>query len=580
MNPDFLPIIIGSAAIAIVQMQAPARANIDTVQNIANQVTVQIENSGNPGSGVIIGKNGDTYYVLTARHVLSNKPGEDPYVIKTQQNKKGYKVEVERAIYLPNNIDLGLIEFTSNKNYPVATISEFNYHLYENRDREYSHSGSVESNKQYVFVAGWPIDRAESQQCSKNPPPESCQLPIFNPGFLFDNSASAISNPDVSNSESPGNFGGYELIYTNLTHPGMSGGPILDSQGRLVGIHGRGDGIKLGENNQIIQKYLDEVGSLIKIKIGLSLGIPIQSFLTWASNQTVGNYLTVENSAPSPITQPTIESWQPPLAVEDQSQPFYWLERGNQLWRIGRVAEARGNFNKAIELDSNLYLAWFAKGFASGFDEKYDVALEACDRAIAIYQQVESQPYYEAYRCKAGALQNLGRYQEALDTLNTAIQINGGNPSDFTIQGELKFILRQYEEAQASFSQAIQLRQELNLSPSALLHNNRGLVALVLEQYEPALEDIETALLIDADYAPAWSNKGLCLQRLGRYEESLVAYDKAVEIAPEDYNTWTNRGFTLYKMDRISEAQESFEQALQINPDYQPARDNLELLTE
>ena len=578
MNQHLLPAILGTVVIAMVQTQATAAATIDTVQNIANQVTVQIENSANHGSGVIVGKNGETYYVLTARHVLSNKPGEEPYIIKTQQHTNGYKVAVESAIYLPKNIDLGLIEFTSKRDYPVATISDFNYRLYQNRDREHSNHSNLNQDQEYVFVAGWPIDREESPQCLKNR--EFCQVPVFNPGFLFDNSASAVSNPEVSNPESPGNYGGYELIYTNLTHPGMSGGPILDSQGRLVGIHGRGDGVKLGNDNQIIQKYLDEVGSPIKIKIGLSLGIPIQSFLVWASSQPVDNYLNVENSAPSKIAQPTIASWQPPIAVEDQTQPFHWLEKGNQLWRIGRVAEARGNFNQAIELDQDLYLAWFAKGFASGFDDKYDLALESCDRAITIYQQVESQPYYEAYRCKAGALQQLGRYQEALDTLNAAIKTNSRNPTDFMLQGELRFMLGRYDDAQASFAQAIQLRQDLNLPPSALLHNNRGLVELVLEQYEPALEDIETAIMLDGDYAPAWSNKGLVLQRLGRYEESLAAYERAVKIDPEDYNTWTNRGVTLYKMERIPEAQESFTKALEIHPDYQPARDNLDLLIE
>ena len=577
MNRNFIPAIIGTAAIAIVQYQTPASANIDTVQDIANKVTVKIENSGNNGSGVIIGRDGDTYYVLTARHVLSNKPGEDPYTVKTQQNKKGYEVASDLAQFLPNNVDLGLIAFESNKDYLVATISDYNYRLYQNRDREYSNSNSSQ-NKEYIFVSGWPIDRDESQPCIRNP--QSCQTPVFNPGFLFDNSATAISSPDVSNPETPGDYGGYELIYTNLTHPGMSGGPILDSQGRLIGIHGRGDGVKLDDNNRIIQKYLDEVGSPIKIKIGLSLGIPIQSFLTWAGGQTVGNIINVEDSAPENIAQPAIESWQPPLGVEDPDRAFHWLEKGNQLWRIGRVAEARGNFNKAIELSDDLYLAWFAKGFASGFDGKYDLALEACDKAIAVYQQLESQPYYDAYRCKAGALQELGRFQEALDTLNTAIQINGKNPADFMIQGELKFILRRYEEAQASLDKAIQLRQSLNLPPSALLHNNKGLISLVLERYEPALENIETAIVIDGDYAPAWSNKGLVLQRLGQYDDSLTAYDRAVEIAPEDYNTWTNRGFTLYKMERIEDAKASFNKALEINPDYKPARDNIDLLSQ
>ena len=34
---------------------------------------------------------------------------------------------------------------------------------------------------------------------------------------------------------------GYQLLYTNPTLPGMSGGSVLNTQGKLVGIHGRSE---------------------------------------------------------------------------------------------------------------------------------------------------------------------------------------------------------------------------------------------------------------------------------------------------------------------------------------------------
>jgi serine protease Do len=35
--------------------------------------------------------------------------------------------------------------------------------------------------------------------------------------------------------------GGYALIYSNDTVAGMSGGPVLDAAGRLIGIHGQAE---------------------------------------------------------------------------------------------------------------------------------------------------------------------------------------------------------------------------------------------------------------------------------------------------------------------------------------------------
>ena len=556
---NFLPTILGGAAIVIVQSQIILVQSIENVQTIAEQVTVKIEpNLGDTGSGVIIGRNSQIYYVLTARHVLdAAQPGEEAYV--NTYDGKSHQIDTTKIEKLPNYIDLLLLQFESDRDYPTATISEFNYRLYRKNDYE-NNLFSDASSKQYIFVSGWPLE---------------VEKRIFAPGILFDNSATAISSPIHSSDED--NFGGYELMYTNLTHPGMSGGPVLDTQGRLIGIHGRADGRKIGEQDEIIQEYLDEVGSPVSIKVGLSWGIPIQTFLSWASSRTVYGYLNIENSAPPTINQAVIDNWQPPIAVKNPNHPYHWLEKGNQLWRVGRVAESRGAYNKAIELREDLYIAWFAKGFALGFDEKYDLALDACDKAIEL--QVNPSRYkYDAYRCKSGALKALQRFESALDSLNQALKINPNNPSDWMAQGELRYALVQYRGALESFNKAVELRKNQNLPPSALLHNNRGLVQLELGKHVLALEDIETAIRIDSNYTPAWRNKGLVLRIVGQNEESLNAYDQATELDPNDYTVWTNRGFVLYKLERYEEAKESLEKALEINPDYQPAMNSLEEL--
>ncbi|HET9921230.1 MAG TPA: tetratricopeptide repeat protein, partial [Ktedonobacteraceae bacterium] len=53
--------------------------------------------------------------------------------------------------------------------------------------------------------------------------------------------------------------------------------------------------------------------------------------------------------------------------------------------------------------------------------------------------------------------------------------------------------------------------------------------------YEPALEAFEQALLLNADYAPAWDGKAWVLGILGRKTEALAAVDKALELDPEHF---------------------------------------------
>ncbi|OCQ97929.1 hypothetical protein BCD67_02005 [Oscillatoriales cyanobacterium USR001] len=93
---------------------------------------------------------------------------------------------------------------------------------------------------------------------------------------------------------------GYALIYNNITQPGMSGGPVLNEEGQVIGIHGQGD-----QRNGI--------------KSGLNLAIPIKRFLesplgsSLITSQPPQTVLPVEpskqtesNASPSP-TEPQTE---------------------------------------------------------------------------------------------------------------------------------------------------------------------------------------------------------------------------------------------------------------------------------
>ncbi|WP_017295723.1 tetratricopeptide repeat-containing S1 family peptidase [Geminocystis herdmanii] len=554
-------LLFATCSIVLIQPQLVQAQNVAEIDKIAQQVTVKIETSGEPGSGVIIANYQDKYYVLTARHVVNKVKQGEFFKLRTY-DKKEHELDITKVQYLPNNLDLALVEFRSKNSYPVVKISTFNYAMYQTRD--YTNKLFTEnSDKHYVFVSGWPILKDEEKR-------------IFATGYLFDNSGSAISSPpDPSQDDF---LGGYELIYTNLTHPGMSGGPVLDTKGRLIGIHGRADGREIGDEDEIIKNYLNEVGVPVRIKIGLSWGIPINTFMNWASTQSINSLLTVEQQAPPVMSETTVSDWSPHTPL-DKKNPYYWLERGNQLWRIGKVSEARGAFQQAINLKEDLYLAWFAKGFASGFDRKFDIALESCEKAITL--QVNPSIYkYEAYRCKAGALLELKDFQGALDSLNEALKLNTHNPADWMTQGELYYALGNLKEATSSIDKAVKLRDEQGLPPSALIYNNRAFIWIERQEYELANKDIEQALKIDPKYVPAWVNKGMLLEATDRDEEALNAYNQALTMAEDDYNIWTNKAFVEFKMELYINAKKSLETALTLKPDYQPAINSLKVVEE
>lgn len=183
----------------------------------AKKFTVLVH-SESPGTGVILNKNGSKYTVLTAAHVVEYS--DYKYTIHTADEAK-YPVNYKTVKKLPG-IDLAILEFRSNRTYPTAQLA--------NSDQ------TVEGSP--VYIAGFP-----------------------DPGTATANRIFQFTSGEISSRPSQGPKG-YLMHYTNITRVGMSGGPILNNDGKLVGIHG------LANTDQ-------ESGN----KTGINLGIPINSFL-------------------------------------------------------------------------------------------------------------------------------------------------------------------------------------------------------------------------------------------------------------------------------------------------------------
>jgi serine protease Do len=185
------------------------------VYKTARDITVLIEGDGS-ASGVIIAKSDRTYYVLTSKHAVKKM---ETYTVITGDGKK-YSVAYPQIKQLAD-LDLAILSFSSDQTYAIANLG--------NSDRV----GQGDN----VYVSGWP---GTEQAITKRT------------HLVTDGRIVGLQRGDGD---------GYELMYGNSTAPGMSGGPVLDGNGRVVGIHGRA------------------AGNQVSGKVGINLGIPINLFL-------------------------------------------------------------------------------------------------------------------------------------------------------------------------------------------------------------------------------------------------------------------------------------------------------------
>ncbi|HBK23075.1 MAG TPA: hypothetical protein DDZ60_11390 [Planktothrix sp. UBA10369] len=134
----------------IEQQQPKPAITVDQIDQIAEKITVLID-TVNPGSGVIIGKKSgfltNTYYVLTAKHVIN---GKNEFDIVTPDGKRYSFKANDQAITLLPDVDLALIKFKSKEIYQAATLTDYDF---DNRNKFYDGPANAAVR---AFVSGFP----------------------------------------------------------------------------------------------------------------------------------------------------------------------------------------------------------------------------------------------------------------------------------------------------------------------------------------------------------------------------------------------------------------------------------------
>ena len=225
------------------------------VNHIASNISIRILDQDFLGSGFIVQKNDREYIAITNQHVL--RAGEAPYTVETFDGKT-YAAEVITGMTTSDyQYDLAVLKFKADTIYKTAKIGN-------------SYSLQV---GEPVFAAGFPYQESTQKQASQQTAESNSAIfqesEVNSPRKLALKKGRVAIILDLALEE------GYQIGYTNNVKKGMSGGPLLNSQGEVIGINGK-HAYPLWESPEIYQDGSEPCPALQELITRSSLAIPIE----------------------------------------------------------------------------------------------------------------------------------------------------------------------------------------------------------------------------------------------------------------------------------------------------------------
>ncbi len=152
----------------------------------------------------------------------------------------------------------------------------------------------------------------------------------------------------------------------------------------------------------------------------------------------------------------------------------------------------------------------------------------------------------------------VGGINKSLDPTSQAsgIAIEPQSAEDWNNKGFAFSDQGKYDEAVQAFDNAIEIDPRL-----AEAWNNKGIALYMQGKYDEAMQAFDKAIEANPQYAEAWNNKGYAFFAQGKYDEAVQAFSNVTEIDPQYAPAWNNKGAALNKLNRTAEANAAISKA-------------------
>jgi tetratricopeptide (TPR) repeat protein len=259
------------------------------------------------------------------------------------------------------------------------------------------------------------------------------------------------------------------------------------------------------------------------------------------------------------------------------------FSRANLLLRSGSYEQAIDDYHRLLNNPSGETQAIFFKGIGYGDkdgDTGFDEVLTMTDREIDVHNSL-AQGYMQ-----------LNRYDSAVYHFSEAIQLNPKEDLYYVNRGLAFLNWGKTDSAAIDFQKALKINPDNSLAAynltllnpenssesleqlNRIISSNprlpyafasRAFYYFQQENYHLAIQDYDTAILLDENNASYYLNRGMCYEKIENLAATLRDYLSAVNLDPGDPAGWYNLGNILHKQEKYEDAVEAYSTSIRMD---------------
>ena len=434
-----------------------------------SKAVITVKDGNKHGSGFVVSQDG---LIITNAHVVAGSPS-----VVTVVFQNGKQVPADVIGFARGGVDLAALKIQNRNNLPHLSLAD---------------SGTVKVGYR-VFAIGTP-------------------LKVENRGICTQGNMSRIRLDGT-------------IQHTATIYPGNSGGPLLNTQGEVIGVNTSGTFVS----------FFDSADNKVVVtasRTGISLSQPVEkvkSFLADIRQQKISSISTL------PINE----------VINNRGNVYAKQEK----WEL-----ALADFNKAIQINPQYAKAYNNRGSVYANQKKWELALADYNKAIAINSDEEL-----AYHNRGLIYAKVEKWELALADFNKAIQINPQYAQAYHNRGNVYANQKKWELALADFNKAIQINPQY-----AQAYHNRGNVYANQKKWELALTDYNKAIQTNPQFAKAYMGRGFIYREQKKWELALADFNKAIQINSQFAKAYMGRGLVYLQFNDKQKARENFQEAARL----------------